>query len=88
MKRFTNGQLTLPIGFALAGISFVVSPVVAYFTGQMAIRDTVSQNNTGVYMDISKDRERIATLEEAIRTIKSSQEETRTDVKEILRRVK
>ena len=55
MKNFNKGQIQLTLATALMGISFLVAPVVAYFSAQAATK-----------MDIAEVSERTARLEVAV----------------------
>ncbi len=83
-----RGQITIGIGLAWGGIMAAVSGTTTYFVTQQAVKDKINDTTTEIHADISTDRERISKLEEAISTIKDSQLEERTDIKEILSRVK
>lgn len=83
-----RGGVTLLAGLSWAGIGVVLAGLTSYFTAQATTNEKINNTATVIYSSISQDRERIATVEEAIKTIKDSQLETRSDVKEILRRVK
>lgn len=87
MKR-NKGQMTMGVGVLWAIITTTLGVAGSYYTSASTINEKINESAAVINSEISTDRERIATLEEAIKTIKDSQQETRSDVKEILRRVK
>ena len=86
--KLNRGQISIPIAAALTGATFIISGLTSYFTSQMNTQSQVSNLSTVLSSDISMDRERIAKVEEAITSIKTSQQTTEKDIKEILRLVK
>lgn len=82
---FKKGQLSLPLASVFAGATFLISGLTSYFTSQMSTDSKISDAKIELSQNISDDRERISKLEEAISTIKTSQQTTEGDIKEILR---
>lgn len=83
-----KGTLTLPVAVVGSVILTVAAGLASYFGTVNAQDNKISEAKTVINESISQDRQRISTLEEAVKTIKDSQLETRADIKEILRRVK
>lgn len=90
-----KGQITFGFGVLWASITTTLSIAGVYFTNQAAIADKVNIAKTEIYTDIganqkteadnrAADLQRIATLEEAIKTLKDNSTETRNDVKALL----
>lgn len=77
MKITRQGQVTIGVGILMSSIAMTGGILASYFTSQNLIT-----------VEISRDRERLAKLEEAITTIKETQGTTQKDVKEILRLLK
>ena len=70
----------------LAGVFTLFASVGgAWISGSSAANEKLNNTKLETQIDFSNDRQRIATVEEAIKTIKESQVETRNDIKEILR---
>lgn len=88
IKNYIGGQIGVPLAFVLTGATFLISGFTSYFTSEMSTQAKVADLTQGMTMEISADRQRIATLEEAILTIKTSQKTTESDVKEILKLLK
>lgn len=63
----------------IAIIAAIASVVGAYMSSSAAITDKINTASATITSEISQDRERIATVEEAVKTIKTSQ--TRTEDK-------
>lgn len=80
-----KGQTTL-VSLIVAGVFTLLASIGgAWISGSSAANDKLNDTKLETQMDFSADRQRIATVEEAIKTIKESQMETRNDVKEILK---
>lgn len=86
--KVNTGQVSVPLAAALTGVTFIISGLTSYFTAQMNTQEQVAKINTTLSSDISIDRERIAKVEEAVTSIKVSQQTTEKDIKEILRLIK
>lgn len=76
------------IGIIWTVVVSTASVVGVYFTNQTAIAQKVNDAKTEFAKDISSDRQDIATLKEAVNTLKENSTETRNDVKEILKFLK
>lgn len=86
--KVNTGQVSVPLAAALTGVTFIISGLTSYFTAQMNTQEQVAKISTTLSSDISIDRERIAKVEEAVTSIKVSQQTTEKDIKEILRLIK
>lgn len=82
-KHKTKGQVTVPFGVAVATATMIISGIASYFSAQMSTQASINIAKTDLQGDISDDRQRIAKLEEAIGTIKTSNEQTQKDIHQI-----
>ena len=81
-----KGQIT--IGIAWTALLTTTSVLGVYFTNQSLVTEKVNTVKTEIYQDISVNKQEIAALKEAVLTIKESQAEIRSDIKQILKLVK
>lgn len=83
-----KGNFTLGVGTVITLGSIMASSLTSYFTTINTQAAQMNEVKSELKEDISIDRQRIATVEEAIKTIKDNQMEQRNDIKEILKFVK
>ena len=77
-------QITLPVVITIIGcVSVGIAGFYASLSGASTERGEIK---TEFKADISQDRERISTLEEAVRTIKEDTSEIKLDIKTLLLR--
>jgi len=72
MKNFNKGQIQLTLATALMGISFLVAPVVAYFSAQAATKTEIAEVS-----------ERTARLETSVQNTDKNITEIKEDIKDI-----
>lgn len=83
LKRH-KGQITI----LLSLIAAVGGVLGAWITANGVAGDKIQDTRTEMKEEISKDRERIAILEEAIKTIKQDNVEIKSDIKIILQKLR
>lgn len=97
--KTNKGQITLGLGILWTTIFTTFSIAGAYFSNQanvagkinetaVAINANISTVTEKINADISEDRQRLSSLEEAIKTIKENSVENTRDIKEILKILK
>jgi hypothetical protein len=79
-----RGQITIGIGLLWTTIMTTASVVGVYYTNQSGIAEKVNIAKTEINNNRVEDLQRIATLEEAVRTMKDNTTDIRNDVKSLL----
>lgn len=84
MRKMNRGQITIGIGLLWTTIMTTASVVGVYYTNQSGIAEKVNIAKTEINNNRVEDLQRIATLEEAVRTMKDNTTDIRNDVKSLL----
>lgn len=80
--------MTIGVGILWTGISTTAAVTGVYFSNQSTITEKVTAAKESVAVEISANKQRISTLEEAVKNIKENQIEQGRDIKEILKLLK
>ncbi len=75
-------------GMLIAAVTVAGSIFASKITASAEIKDTINETKTELSSSISVDRQNIATLNEAITTIKTDNAEIKRDIKDILKLIK
>ena len=84
--KYQRGAIAFGLPVLLSIIGFVGAGYGLFYSAIGNANDERDTIKTEVKEDISKDRERISTLEEAVRTIKEDTGEIKSDIKTLLLR--
>lgn len=84
--KFKNGEMTIPVGAAIALVGFLISGISSYYVSQAKTDDKINETKSALIEDISDVKGRVSATEATVMGIDKRLERIENKLDQILKR--